>query len=306
MKKLFALLMILAVLLSFAACKETEISSVETTAAVEEQTPVQLIRLSLTDETEGERSIYAYVDEEGQVYVEYVGEEQKTGILDASSLAGITQKVEEADFASMNEENVYNEGPAAASFYIYYGEDNFVGGGYTGTSEDIPQAFIDAYGKMDSYFKQLIENAETYVSADNIAENVDPDVKSELLKIFAASDSALAEKLVVEDVLWDEDFYSNTGLTSDYGLVNATRCSNMRIPTNYSFVLVTLEDSSYINGVASDFKANDGWFQLPEAPEYTSYIAYKGNLVLCVIGEGDLYNQTVSAIGKCDWTIFEG
>ena len=112
--------------------------------------------------------------------------------------------------------------------------------------------------------------------------------------------------LLVEDVLWDEDFYSNTGLTSDYGIVNATRCSNMRIPADYSFVIVTLEDSSFINAVASDFKANDSWFQQSEAPEYASYVAYKGNLVLCVIGSGELYDQTVSAIGQCDWTVFEG
>lgn len=305
MKKLIAILMVLVVLLSFAACKEKEETGGETTAAVE-LTPVQLIRLSLTDEVVGEKSIYAYVNEEGQIYVEYVGEEKKTGVLDASALAGITQQVEKANFASMNEENVYNEGPAAASFYIYYGEEDFIGGGYTGTSEDIPQAFIDGYGQMDSYFQTLLKDMQLYIPTDKIAENVDADVKSELMKIFAASGATLAEKLLVEDVLWDEDFYSNTGLTSDYGIVNATRCGNMRVPADYSFVIVTLEDSSFINAVASDFKANDGWFQQSEGPEYTSYVAYKGNLVLCVIGSGDLYDQTVSAIGQCDWTVFEG
>lgn len=309
------LMLVAAVAISLAACagSSTEPSTTVTTASTE-----------VTDTTEGttaaegsityfsmnmneDRYMNAY-PEDGGVHVDYFNGERKVGNLDMSVLAELAAAVESSGIATLNGVEETTEGTEtagdsdSASLYVEYADGNTITAGYYGK---ISEEYITAYNAMDAFFQELTKDVPVYVPQPQVEGNVNPDALAAVEEILNGANVAAPDSLVISDIPKDDFFPTAAGLSSAEGIANATSCSSMMMTTPYSMVVVTLEDAGKIDDISSDFEANIDWLKWICVLPSSALIAQKDNMVLCLLGDGEIYQQTASAISQAGWNTYK-
>ena len=106
----------------------------------------------------------------------------------------------------------------------------------------------------------------------------------------------------IVDVPLDDAFTYMMGLSSMEGIASGPSCSAMMITTPYALSIVTVEDEGYVADVQADFLEHLDWTKWVCVMPTDAMVARKGNMVLCLMGADDLYNQTAAAITANGWT----
>lgn len=244
--------------------------------------------------------LMAYPNEDGTVYAEFVGEVKKIGeAMDGAVLEQIARAVEQAALIDLNGQNVYEEGEAGGSVYIEYSDGTVIGAGFSGV---LPQVFLDAYSALEDCFRTVMADLDVYVPEPLIAGEVNADVLAEVLKILQDSGMANLDAFMISDVALDDSFAYMMGLSSMDGIVSGTSCSAVMITTPYALSVVTVEDEGNVADVQADFLEHLDWTKWVCVMPTDAMVARKGNMVLCLMGADDMYNQTASAIAANGWT----
>ena len=244
--------------------------------------------------------LMAYPNEDGTVYAEFVGEVKKIGeAMDGAVLEQIARAVEQAALIDLNGQNVYEEGEAGGSVYIEYSDGTVIGAGFSGV---LPQTFQDAYAALEDCFRTVMADLDVYVPEPLIAGEVNADVLAEVLKILQDSGMANLDAFMISNVALDDSFAYMMGLSSVDGIVSGTSCGAVMITTPYALSIVTLEDEADAGDVQADFREHIDWNKWVCVMPTDAMVARKGNMVLCLVGADDLYNQTAAAIMANGWT----
>ena len=256
------------------------------------------------DRTGGDnRYMMAYPNEDGTVYVEYVGDVKKIGSnMDAAALDEIAAALTQSGMAALNGKNIYLDGGAMASAYVEYTDGTVVGIGYSG---EIPQAYLDAYNVLDAAFQALTAELEAYVPAPVVGDGVDEAALTALLAILEAAQIRDLDMFQIADVAKDDTFNLVMGISSPEGIAKGTSCSAMMMTTPYSMVVATLEEGADMQAVRNEFINSLDWQKWVCVMPTGALVAQKGNMVLCLMGADALFEQTVQAITDCGWESLE-
>lgn len=314
LNKILTLLLALAMVLSMAACgsdSETTDPSdtsapIETTEATEEVTlpnvtvenPVTRFYLSMGETSETMKYMNVYENEDGSVYVEYVGSEKKVGNMDASILHGIAAALAETDLSSLNEQENYDDGEASASAFIEFQDGTSLSMGFYGS---IPQEYADGYNAMDEYFQKLTASLPVYVPQAQVMGEVDATLLAEMQAIVNNSGMDNLDNLAISDVPMDEFFAFTLGLSSADGIANGATCAAMMMTTPYSLSMVTAESEADVAAIRADFEKNLDWQKWVCVTPSNALIAQKDNMVLCLLSPESMYAQTLASIEANGW-----
>ena len=308
-KKIISLVLLMSLLLSACtlpvapeettAAPTTE-ATVATTTPAEVENPVTFFSLSMGEDYENIYSITAFSNEDGTVYVEYVGEEKKVGNLDASIFNGITTAFLESGLAELNGQDVYEEGDANASMYIDFADGTSVMLGFTG---NVPEAFTQGYAAMDAHFKAMVADMPEYVPQPMVMGDVEPALLDAVNAILDGSGIEALDAFSISQLPLDDTFSFAAGLTGTDGIVNAVSCAPMMMTTAYSLVIVTVEDASKAEAVAADFESTMDWRKWVCVAPSNALLAQKDNMVLCLMASDDLFTQTQQGMEADGWTV---
>ena len=307
-KKMISLVLLFALLLS--ACSTTKTpettaaptteATVATTTPVEVENPVTFFSLSLGEKFDSIKSMTVFSNEDGTVYVEYVGEEKKVANLDESIFHGITTAFLESGLAALNGQDVYEEGDANASMYIDFADGTSAMVGYSGK---IPEAYAQGYAVMDDYFKTLMADVPVYVPQPQVMGDVEPALLDAVNQILNGTGIENLDSFSISQLPLDDTFNFAAGLSGTEGIVNAVSCAPMMMTTAYSLVIVTLDDAAKAEAVAGDFESNLDWRKWVCVAPSNALLAQKDNMVLCLMAGGDLFGQTQRGMEAAGWTI---
>ena len=249
------------------------------------------------------RYMMAYPNDDGSVYVEYVGDVKKIGTnMDGKVLESVTAAVVRSGIADLNGQNIYLDGGAVGSAYVEYTDGTVIGIGYSG---EIPEEYLTVYNALDTAFQTLTAELEVYVPVPLVGDGVDEAALAELMAILEATQIRDLDMFQIADVTKDDTFSLVMGLSSAEGVANGTSCSAMMMTTPYSMVIATLDDGMDVQTVRDDFLNNLDWQKWVCVMPTGALIAQKGNMVLCLMGADALFAQTVQAVTDCGWENLE-
>lgn len=249
------------------------------------------------------RYMMAYPNDDGSVYVEYVGDVKKIGTnMDGKVLESVTAAVVQSGIAALNGQNIYLDGGAVGSAYVEYTDGTVIGIGYSG---EIPDEYLTVYNALDTAFQTLTAELEVYVPVPLVGDGVDETALAELMAILDATQIRDLDMFQIADVTKDDTFSLVMGLSSAEGIANGTSCSAMMMTTPYSMVIATLDDGMDVQTVRDDFLNNLDWQKWVCVMPTGALIAQKGNMVLCLMGADALFAQTVQAVTDCGWENLE-
>jgi hypothetical protein len=231
--------------------------------------------------------------------VEYVGEEKKMGNVDAAVLADLQAALEESGLLALDGQSEYADGQATGCLYVSYADDHFVSADYTGV---IPQEFTAGFETMEAWFRALTVEMPVYVPQAQVVGEVEARILEAMQAILNASGMEGQDGLIISEIPRDDYFAFTAGLSSDEGISNGVTCTPMMNVTPYSLVIVTLENEGDAKAVRADFEKSLDWGKWVCVNPTNALIAQKGNMVLCLIGAGDMFGKTSRAIEASDWT----
>lgn len=323
MKRILAIFLAALMLLSLAACKPSTptvpnadptdptdpivetpdpTEPVPTLPDVTVENPVTYLTIGYGDADGNYYTLTAYDNDEGMVYVEYMGEVKKVGTFELSVLHNLTQALEESGFAALNGQSEYNDGAAYASMYVSYQDDTMLSADYSG---QIPDAFMTCYNKLDAFFQVLTAGLEVYVPQPVVMDDVNPDVLAAMNAILNNTGMENLDSLYISSVPMDEFFGITLGLTETEGVLSGTNCAPMMLATAYSFVIVQVSEDADKDAICQDFADHLEWNKWVCVSASNAMIARNGDMILCLMASGDLYDMTANAIEAAGWTDIE-
>ena len=319
MKRFFAFILAAVLVFSFVGCGKTQNEPidppadevVETTPTpapevelpeVTVDNPATYVEASISDENGNYRYLIAYDNGEGGVNVEYVGDVKKVGTFEASALHGITAELENAGFAALNGQEVYEDGMSSASMYVSYADETYLSAGFSGT---IPQEFMDSYAALDAYFQKLTAALPVYVPQPLVDGEVDEAVLAEILQFVEASGIENADAYLISNVLMDEYFGVSMGLEKTDGIASGTLFSAMMMTNPFSVAVAKLDASADADAVAKDFINNVDFFKWVCVLADNALVASKGDMVLCLVADAQGYEVFADAITQSGWTVID-
>lgn len=266
------------------------------------ENPATHVEVSIYGEDGSYKYLCAYEDGNGGVYVEYVGDVKKVGTFEASALHGITAELENAGFKAFDGQNVYEDGMASASMYVSYADETYLGAGFGGT---IPQEFLDSYAVLEEYFKKLTSALPVYVPQPLVDGNVDEDALNEIKQLMEGAGIENADAYIISEVPMDEYFTVMMGLEKADGIVSGTTLNAMMMTDPFSMAIAKLDSSADSAAVAKDFLNNVDFFRWVCVIADDAVVASKGDMVLCLVGPTQIYEQYVDAMKQSGWTIID-
>jgi len=281
-----------------ATAQPTETTQAPTLPQITVENPVNYLLISYTDTQGTMKSLTAYDDGNGKAHVEYVGDVKKVGDFDLAVLHNIAQAVEDAGCAALNGKSVFNDGTEYASMYISYPDESYLGADYSGV---VSQEFLDCYGKLDAFFRQLTAGLEVYVPKPLVMEGVDPAVLETMLDILDHTGMENPDSLYISDVPMDDFFGTAMGLTRTEGILSGTSCSPVMMASAYSFVIVRVEENADRDAICADFAEHLAWNKWVCVSASDAMTARKGDMILCLMAAGDWYEMTANAIREAGW-----
>ena len=335
MKKFFALLLILCLVLSMAACggktdEPTDAPSTDapTTEPTQNENPTEPsptghnyvggvcqdegcgdtrttdnplthISLSMGETYDSISSMMAYDQFDGTCYLEYTVTERERGTLPAEALVSLTFAMEESGLLELNGQDAYEEGEASGSYYAEYADGTSAMVSFSGT---LPQAFIDGYTYMGAFFDGLTDSMEVYVAQPMIQGEINETDMAELQLILDGAQLSELDSYAIMDIPKDEYFAMTVGLSSGEGIARATAFSSMNMTTAYSLTILTLEEGTAADAVRADLENSLDWRKWVCVAPSNGLIAVKDNMVLILLGSDQLFTQTATGIAAAGWT----
>lgn len=317
MKKLLCLLLALVFVLSLAACGEkteetpTEQETTEGTETTEMTTPPAQVIVPLdsfymdykeADWTEA-YYIQAYPNGDGTAYVEYKTElGRKMSNMDMSIMEQLAAAYEGSELLSLNGQEIYEDGEAVGSVYITRGDEAC---SYTYYGAEVPTEYKDIFSDMSTIISNLMKDIPEYVVQPQVGEGVDETHLGELTAILEGSGIQALDSLAINAIASDEYFGFNAGLSGAEGIDSCTGCTALMMTVPYSLTVVTVSEGTDLNAIADDFAKSIDWGKWVCVQPSNATIAVKDNMVLCLLGQDEMYFGTAGAIEENGWTVVE-
>lgn len=315
MKRILALLIALAMLLSLAGCTQPEApdTPTETTPTGESgiptvptypdsDNPVTFLSLSLGENYEDIRYISVTANEDGTVRVEFVGDVKKVGDLPGYIFNGITATLEESGLTALNGQEVWSDGEANGSMYIEFADGTYLTASFSG---EIPESYSQGYSVMEDFFTAATASLPVYVPQATILGQVNPMLLDEVNAIAEAGGIQNLDSYTISTVAKDESFAYTLGLSSDEGIGEAVSFAPMMMTSAYSLVIVTLEEGTDRKDICTDFLENLDWSKWVCVAPTHALIATKGHMVLCLMAADQLYEQSAAGVKAAGWDVFK-
>jgi hypothetical protein len=273
-------------------------TTVPETTVGENVVAMNFFSVNYSENFDSVKSITVIDNGDGTAMVDYQGEIRKSGNVDSSIFEDLAAEFAKSGLVELNGAEEWAEGEASASMYVTYADETMVSANYSGT---IPQAFIDAYGVMDTAVQALLADMPEYVPEAQVMGNVDETVLAEIKGIIGSTSMPL-DSLVINEAVMDDTFAFTTGLSTSEGIVNGASCSSMMMTSAYSLVVVTVEDAANVAAVRADFESNMDWLKWVCVQPSNALIAQKDNMVICLMAMDQTYTETEAAINAAGWT----
>lgn len=309
--KITALVCLLLAALILCACGNTntvpttEPSVAETTVPPtvptfeEVENPVTFFSLSMGEDYENIRRMDVFSNEDGSVYVEYVGDVKKVGNFTANIFHGITAAFRESGLEKLNGQDNYQEGDANASMYVEFADGTMATVGFGGS---IPENYAQGFAAMDTFFAELTAGLPVYVPQPLVMGEVEETLLTEALEILNGSGIEALDGFTVMQIPMDDYFAYTAGLSAAEGIKYAVSVAPMMMTSAYSLVIVTLEDVAKAEAVCADFEKNMDWTKWVCVAPSSAMIATKGDMVLCLMTYETLDAGTPVGIRQAGWT----
>lgn len=317
MKKILAFLLAALMVMSFAACSQSQENPTEaptdapTDAPTEAPTDapvaekeISFFMISINDANGPVQSLMAYPNEDGTAYLDILSDVIKRGNVDGAALAAISQAFDASGLSELESSPDDAYSVDGASINVIYTDDTSVNINLYG---ELPEAFNtgfaavlaifnEAAAELPEYVAQPIENGEIAESdraaLNGILEN---------LELYAPADSFGITSVAKED----EYFASSLHLASDEGVASGLQFAPMMTSNAYALLIVTLEEGADAQAVAANFENGIDWLKWVCVQPEGAFIAVKDNQVLMVLGGGEFYDATVAATQTAGWTEYK-
>lgn len=317
-KKILSLLLAVMMVLSFAACGQTQDEGEENVTttepqATEPQEPaptdpqiaaLSFLTISISDEEGNTKSIYVMDNEDGTAHVDYAGAIIKRGELEDTILTTLANALAQSGLMELNGKNEgdFEISMATASLYAELADGTTVSADFYGI---IPEEFLNGYDVLAGSMDMLTAEMGEYVPAPTENGEIAESDKTALDAILSTLDLGVpADSFVINGIAKDEYFAGMLGLSSDEGIASGLNFGSMNMSVAYSLNIVTLAEGGDVNTVAEDFEANVDWLKWLCVQPSNVLIATNGNQVLCLMGSDEIYTNTASAIEAAGWTTY--
>ena len=303
MKKITALLLAMLLVVSFAACgnepEETQGSTEPQQTEPDVQAlPVDYLSLTLNDAEGNAKSISAYVNEDGSASFELFSDIVKKGNLDSAAWNELKAALTVSGLPELNGATSEEYSDISATMYFTCGEETY----YTATYyNEIPAEFVNGYTAVEDALKELAADVPEYVPApleNGIIAEAD---RAALNEILGGMTLEAPDSYAISNIPLEEGFEYSVGLPSYDGIESALTFAPMMTTNAYSLAIVTLSEGTEADAIAKDFEKNIDWLKWVCVQPESAAIAVKGNQVLCLMGSGDLFDQTVAAMSAANW-----
>lgn len=305
-KKVISLVLLMSLLLTACSTAKPSVettnppteATTEPTVAVttpaEVENPVTYFSLSLGENYDSIQSLTAYANEDGSVHIEHVGAEKKVGDFEPIFFHGIAAAFQQSGLAALSGQDVYEEGDANGSMYVEFADGTMCTVGYGGS---IPEAYTQGYAVMDAYFQTLVANLPVYVPQPMVEGDVEPSLLDTMTQILSGTGIENLDTFAISQLPF------SSGMSGIDGITGAVSCAPMMMTTAYSLEIFTVEDASKLDAVAGALESNLDWRKWVCVAPNSALIAQKDNMVLCLMGSGNLFGQTQRGIEAAGWTV---
>lgn len=264
--------------------------------------PITYFSLSVMEDPENYRGMNVFDNGDGMAYVEYVADVKKADKFDPNVFHGLTEAFAQSGLPELSGKDNYAEGEASASMYVEFADGTMAAVGFSGI---IPEEFTKGYGEMEEFFKLLTAPLPVYVPQPMVMGEVEQPLLDAILEILKNSGIETLDAFTVSQVAKDEYFAFTVGLSDDKGITSAVSSAPMMITDPYSLVIVTLEDEKTADAVRADFEKNVDWRKWVCVAPSNAVTAQKGNMVLCLIADGEVFAKTLAGINAAGWSVGE-
>lgn len=305
MKKLIALLLAMLLVFSFAACGGNEeptepATEAPTEAPTEPVAQVKSLSVVIQNSATDLKTLIVRPNEDGTMYVEMRGEITKIGNLDASILEKISIALEESGMKAFHEQSVMGENPEVyGGMFIEIGEE-FLSADFSG---EIPEEFAQSYAALEKCFVELTAELPEYVPSPVIVGVIPENDLASINAIIGGLTLDNPEAFGIAVIPTDdaEVFAYSAGLPSTEGIASAVNFYPNMNASAYSLVIVTLTEGTDAEVIAKSFEENIDWLKWVCVQPDSAAIAIKDNQVLCLLGSGEIFAQTVTAMDAAGW-----
>ncbi len=312
MKKILAFLLAALMVMSFAACAQTDSNPTDaptdgptdgpTEAPTSAPAGSEMTSFSINIITaDGNiKSLAAFPNEDGTVYLDMTADIIKRGNVDGTAMTAIANAFAASGLKELESspDDAYSDDNASIS--VAYADETYW---FVNLYGELPEAFNTGYAAMVDCFKELTADMEEYVAKPyengDIAESDRTALDGILanLELFGSADS-----YAINAFEMDENFTFNMFLSDAAGIASGLQFTSMNMTTAYALHIVTLEEGASAQSVASNFESGINWRKWVCVQPESAYIAIKDNQVLMVLGTADFYDNTVAAIEAAGWT----
>ena len=302
MKKLTALLLAMLLVVSFAACgnnqEETQApTEPQQTEPAVEALPIDYMSLSKQDAEGNLTSISAYVNEDGSAYFELNSDIVKKGNLDSAAWNKLKVAMTVSGLPELNGANSEDYSEVSASMYFTCGEDTYSATYYN----EFPAEFLNGYKAVEDALKELAADVPEYVPAPLENGIITEADRAAINEILGGMTLEMPDAFAISNIPLEEGFEYSVGLPGYDGIESALTFAPMMTANPYSLAIVTLSEGTDADAIAKSFEENIDWLKWVCVQPESAAIAVKGNQVLCLLGSGDLFNQTVAAMSAANW-----
>ena len=324
MKKLMSLLLALVLVLSMAACGNTnpteaptdptnEPTNAPTDPAPTDPAPTDeptdpaatnaTLDMLIMSVGEGMNmdTVTIYDDGMGGVSVDFnVNGVRKVTNMELAVLAQVEAAVQASGLLDMERAEEYGEGMNYTSVSLYYTDGSDFSVTYSGV--EVPEAFTTAYNNLVASIETLLADVPQYVPEAQVIGEVDAAILSEMKEIVNNAQIVNLDMMAIMpmDLTDAESFAWSAGLSSAEGISAAAICQNMMMGGGvYTVTMVKAADPA---AVAADFEASMDWLKNVCVQASNAVIATKGELVVCVMASDEQYTNTLAAMQNAGWT----
>ena len=158
---------------------------------------------------------------------------------------------------------------------------------------------------MTGVFEDLMVDVEEYVAKPQMGEGLNETRKEEMVELLNKSGIGALDSLGIMELEKDEYFAQNVGLSSVDGITGGTSCTALMMTVPYSLIIVSVEEGTDPQAVAADFAKNVDWLKWVCVQPSNGAVAVKGDMVLCLLGQDEMYFGTAGALEEAGWTVVE-
>ncbi len=320
MKKILAFFLAALMVMSFAACTNTENNPTDAPTEVPTEAPTDAPTEAPTDAAPVEEGISFFMlsinhadgtpqylmalpNEDGTVYLDMVDTVTKKGSVDGTALADIDTALQSSGLLELESTaaDLYTENNVSLSVSYYDGD-----GVELAIHGDRPEAFDTGYAAMVACFTELMADLPVYVAKPMENGEIADSDRAALDGILANLElSGPADSYTISGIARDEFFANALGLVTDEGIASGVQFAPMMTTSAYALSIVTLEEGADANTIADSFEKGVDWTKWICVMPERAYIATKDNQVLCLLGSLEFFDATVAAIEADGWTAYK-